>query len=42
MNRRATKNSLANELAKFAGFEPVPAIQASGFAGGVADCGRMN
>jgi hypothetical protein len=30
----AMRKRMANELAKLAGFEPAPKIQASGFAGG--------
>ena len=34
MNGEAARNSMANELAKLAGFEPAPMMQASGFVGG--------
>jgi hypothetical protein len=34
MNGKATTNNMAAELAKLAGFEPAPIMQASGFAGG--------
>lgn len=34
MNGEAARQSMENELAKFAGFETAPMMQASGFAGG--------